>query len=891
MRRVAIGIIMAIHVLVSVSLDAFATAGSQPFQPKANSAAIVQLDRARFTILTPRVIRMEWSETATFEDRASLTFINRNLPVPPFTRRNTGGWVELATEALTLRYQPSPLGFTSDNLLVEFKADGLIRTWTFGMPDTANLRGTTGSLDSTEGSHWLDGDKRVPILLEPGLLSREGWTVIDDSARPLFDNSEWPWVIERTTQPGYHDLYFFAYGLDYKAALGDFVKIAGPIPLPPRFAFGYWYSRWWPYTELELREIVSHFQNLDIPMDVLVMDMDWHLTNLSQFFKDGARSKDLAGEDAGWTGFTWDHNLFSEPTDFLKWSDDQNLKISLNLHPASGIQPHEEQYAAMARVMAVDPAGGNQIPFDILNKTWAKNFLDLIIHPMERNGVDFWWLDWQAWSTTNMTGVNPIFYLNYVFFSDMERQGLHRPLIYHRWGGLGNHRYQIGFSGDTSISWATLAYQTYFTANAANVGFGYWGNDIGGFRGSSDNDPELFTRWFQFGVFSPILKTHATSNSEIKRKFWEYPFETFLSLRGLVHLRYALLPYIYTAARTAYDTGVSISRPMYYDNPQDDQAYRRPTQYMFGEQMLVSPVVEAMPKEALHTWRETWLPKGRWYEWTSGSTIEGDRVVSRPITVEEVPVYLKDGAIVPMHPKMRNTSERPVDPLILAIFPGQHGKATVYEDEGDTSGYRQDQYAITRASFTRQQDVVRITIDPAEGTYPGMPVRRSYQVRLVHMLPPTSVTINGKPVDFSAESRAGTWRYEGPDLATWITTPEVGIRERVEIELTSPSSGDELLNGKVALMRRLYTFAKFLGGQRNFRKQDKWSDAKHPSGIVTRAAQTGLRLSKRPDTAIDELRGLDLAVSQIIAMLTEVTKNQPDFLPYLKLLEVTVTSP
>lgn len=886
---VSLSIVLLVFTSPLFAATTFGATSMPTFQPKANTAAVVQIEHARFTILTPRVIRMEWSETGEFEDKGSLVFVHRNLPIPIFTREDKDGWVEISTGALRLFYQPSDKGFTVDTLRVEFKVGKQDHTWNVGMANTANLLGTIGSLDSTDGSDWLEGERRVPIVLEPGLLSREGWTVIDDSFSPLFDHSEWPWVIKRTRQPGDRDLYFFGYGLNYKAALGDFVKIAGPIPLPPRFAFGYWHSRWWPYTEVELRDIINYFKSLDMPISVLLMDMEWHQTALPQFFHESERVKDQFSEDAGWTGFTWDHNFYFDPPAFLKWAHAQNLKISLNLHPASGIQPHEEQYEAMAHSMGADPAKGEPIPFDIVNKKWANNFLDLIIHPLEKNGVDFWWLDWQAWSATNVDGANPIFYLNYVFFSDMARQGHKRPLIYHRWGGLGNHRYPIGFSGDTTISWATLAYQPYFTANAANVGFGFWGHDIGGFRGSKENDPELLTRWFQFGVFSPILKTHATNTPEIKRNPWEYPFETFVRLRRLLHLRYELLPYIYTAARAAFDTGISISRPMYYDHPDEELAYMKPTQYMFGDDMLVSPVVDAMSKEALYSMRETWLPKGRWYEWASGSVIEGGKLVSRSFTLDEVPVYLKEGAIIPMQPRDQHKAGLPGAALILAVFPGQYGETTVYEDEGDTDGYRNNERTITRVQFKRMEDSIRVTIDAAEGHYPGMPVRRSYQLKLVRTLPPVSVTINGQPVSFSTESVANTWHYDGPELTTWITIPEFSVREKVEVEISLPAVGDKLLDGKVALMNHLHRFATFLGGQRNFRRQDIWNDAIHPSGIVIRAAQTGLRLSNRPGCAIEELKTLESVVPQIIRMLTAVSKDQPAFEPYLKLLKVSAS--
>jgi alpha-glucosidase (family GH31 glycosyl hydrolase) len=252
------------------------------------------------------------------------------------------------------------------------------------------------------------------------------------------------------------DLYFFVYGYDYKTILKEYTEIAGKIALPPKFAFGYWWSRYWKYTDQEFKGLINEFKIHDVPLDVLVIDMDWHLVNRPEWYKDGRKLSDQSGESFGWTGFTWNKSVFPDPQRFLEYTDKLNIKTCMNLHPASGIQPHEEVYPEFAKAMGVDPATQKYIPFDITNKKYARNFLDLVLHPMEKEGIDFWWLDWQQWSKTSIKGVNPTFYLNYVFFSDMERRNEKRPLLFHRWGGLGNHRYQIGFSGDTHRTWASL---------------------------------------------------------------------------------------------------------------------------------------------------------------------------------------------------------------------------------------------------------------------------------------------------------------------------------------------------------------------------------------------------------------------------------------------------
>ncbi|HEY8130708.1 MAG TPA: hypothetical protein VII12_02360, partial [Thermoanaerobaculia bacterium] len=209
-------------------LVALRTTAEQKWDPVADPKAVVVEGAARFTMLTPRLVRMEWAADGRFEDHASLVFVNRRLPVPDFRTTHEEGWLVLRTEQLTLRYK-SPGEFSSDNLNAKFGAVA----WTPGMEDKGNLQGTIRTLDGVKGSTPLGA----------GLISRDGWVVIDDSDRPLFDNSDWPWVMERPKGKR-QDLYLFAYGHDYKQALYDYTLVAGKIPLPPRFTFGTWWSRY-----------------------------------------------------------------------------------------------------------------------------------------------------------------------------------------------------------------------------------------------------------------------------------------------------------------------------------------------------------------------------------------------------------------------------------------------------------------------------------------------------------------------------------------------------------------------------------------------------------------------------------------------------------------------
>jgi alpha-glucosidase len=849
--------------------------------PVADPKAVVTVGNARFTVLTPQLIRMECAPDRKFEDHASFVFINRRLPVPKFEKTlSTEGRdnLTLKTEALTLNYTAMPDGkeppggncLFNETLSISLTVDGKQATWRPGMDDPENLQGTTRTLDGARGSQT-----REPI--EQGLVSRSGWALVDDTTRPLFDSADfrflegekspWPWVLERPAneKPGsYVDWYFFGYGHDYKKALGDFVRVAGRIPLPPRFAFGAWWSRYWAYSDQEFDELVRGFKENDTPLDVLVIDMDWHI-NEEQLKAMG--ETDQSGHGLGWSGYTWNKLLFPDPDAFLKKQHEDGLKATMNLHPASGIQPWEQAYPAMARAMGIDPATKKYIPFDPTDKKWATNYLDLVLHPLEKQGVDFWWLDWQQEQKTAMAGVLPTWWLNYIHFTDQQREGK-RPLLFHRWGGLGNHRYQIGFSGDTISVWESLAFQPWFTATAANVGYAYWSHDIGGHMPGAV-DPELYTRWVQFGAFSPILRTHTTKNPESERRIWAYPEPYSAVLRSAFQLRYAMQPYLYTEARRTYDSGVAFLRPLYYDWPEEDAAYTSKGEYVFGDEMIAAPVVTAEDQVTRLASEEVWLPKGDWIEWPTGKHFVGPETAERSFTINEIPVYVKAGAIVTMQPPMLHTGEKPVDPLIVNVWPlkpGESSSYAVYEDSGVSVQYQNGVFARTPIKATQTGDTLRVEIGPASGSYPGMLKARGYELRLPADWPPAAVMVNGKTVPQGGGGKAG-WKYEGNTLTTAIPVASSSVQERTTIEvrrvagLTARRSELDGFAGRMTLLRGAYDAMQETG------------PVAGPSTALVDAMQSGDRLSYYPDRIETELAHLQQVFQQAHADVAALDKE------------------
>lgn len=744
--------------------------------PKADAKAVVTSGNARFTVLTPQLIRMEWSADGQFEDRATLTFVNRETPVPEFKVRESKSKLTITTPALTLTYLKNGK-FSDKNLKAVFTLNGREVVWTPGMENPQNLLGTTRTLDGADGS-------KLKEPMEQGILSRAGWSLIDDSQRHVLtpDGSEWEEWIEARPEGDRQDLYLFAYGHDYKQALADYALVAGRAPMPPKYTLGYWWSRYWQYSDNEFVDLVNKLKSMDVPIDVLIVDMDWHET---WGLRKSNSPKDEYGQRIGWTGYTWQKELFPSPANFLKWTENEELKVALNLHPASGIQPYEAVYDDFTKEYGWSEKG-KSVPFKIDERKWAEAYFKTVLEPMERDGVDFWWLDWQQWKESKYTpGLSNTFWLNHTFFNHAERQnpGL-RPFIYHRWGGLGSHRYPLAFSGDTYATWPMLAYLPYFTATASNVNYGWWGHDIGGHmfhKTQKATDPELYTRWLQYGVFTPIFKTHSTKDPRIERCIWCFPDHMFL-MRDAIRLRYTLAPYIYNAARENYDTGVGMCRPMYYDYPESDKAYETSEQFMFGNDILATTITQPVDSITGLAPRTIWFPEGAWFDCATGSMYEGGRTEELHYTLAENPHYAKAGSIIPMNPATVKNLQQPCDTLVLTFIPGGDGQLRHYEDDGMSQQYKTN-YAVTTVSKKQEGNTVRVRISPREGSFAGASDNRSYELRFPAVFPPKSVKVNGKELAYSRFPKAGEWTYDGYTLAPVIYTGTTACDAPVEIEL------------------------------------------------------------------------------------------------------------
>jgi len=806
-------------IFIFTSLMFCITSSALEYNPTAKPEACVVCGNARFTVLTDKLIRMEWSKDSLFEDRASLAIVNRDLPLCKYSVNRTPGKLVIKTNSVTLTYTGlKDEAFTAENLAVSFKMNGKNVVWHPGDAASGNLRGTTRTLDRIGGRSSKTAlayrqrktNEFVPLELEDGILSRDGWAIVDESNRHVMDRDDSDWGEWVTARPSgeRQDLYIFAYGHDYKAAMADFIKVAGHIPLPPKYTFGYWWSRYWAYTDEEMLSIAKEMRDRDIPMDVFIIDMDWHQTWKELAKRDNGR--DEFGQRVGWTGYTWNGDLIPDPKGLLKNMHALGYKIALNLHPASGIRPFEESYRRftddyLTRCNDYDGPKdyvygkekyvfeGNDssyaregfsapVPFRLDQQAWADSYFSQVIRPLEKTGVDFWWLDWQQWIESKyVKGLSNTYWCNWAFFNDKLRQGkssgkyADRPFIYHRWGGLGSHRYPLGFSGDTYDEWEVLGLEPYFTATASNVGYGYWGHDLGGHMQLTphNTDPEIYTRWLQYGVFTPIFKTHSTQKAELERKIWAYP-EHYEYMKEAIILRYALTPYIYTAARQAYDTGICICRPLYYEYPEDKRAYDFDEEFFFGDKILAT--VLCQPAVNGKTERAMWFPAGSdWYDMAAHTMRKGGTTQKLYYSIDQNPWFVKAGSVITMAPVDIKNLQGENCGLRLLVVPGSAScTVRMYEDDGCSQAY-DNEYSFTEITKKCSGGKTILTIGPREGSYCGASKTRDITIMMEGVKKmPSSVLLNGEKLD------------EGISLeenGVYITLPSVAADEKTVVEI------------------------------------------------------------------------------------------------------------
>lgn len=690
----------------------FRPTGAAVPTPQADPAAMIVGDRYRITVLDAGLVRLEWSDSGTFEDRASTLAQHRDLPVPSFTVTETDAALEIVSDRFHLVYDRGPFTAAGLSLQVRGNTTTYHSVWRYGEP-VPDLRGTARTLDNVDG--------RLP--LEHGVVSRQGYAALDDSHSMVFTPDGW--VAAR--HGANLDLYVFAYGLDHTEAVQAFYALSGAQPVLPRWALGNWWSRYHPYSADEYLALQDRFAAEDLPFSVAVIDMDWH------------RVDDVPEiHGSGWTGYSWNRALFPDPEGFLAELHRRGLRTTLNVHPADGVRAYEDAYPAMAAALGRDADEEAPIAFDVTDRDFMAAYFEILHRPLEQQGVDFWWLDWQSGPYSRVAGIDPLWMLNHFHYLDAARGG-QRPLTFSRYAGPGSHRYPVGFSGDTVISWASLAFQPEFTATASNIGYGWWSHDIGGhFQGTYD--PELLLRWVQLGVFSPILRLHSALNPFVVKEPWAYGADVRAALGEALRLRARLVPFLHSMNHRAATDGIPLVRPMYHLYPAVDAAYRVPNQFGFGSELVVAPITTPTDEVTRLGSVRAWLPPGTWIDLITGTAYDGDREVRLHRDGLSVPALVRAGGIVPLAAPAESDATVNPTALEIVVAPGADGAFTLIEDDG--TGHDPASIPTATTTITWEQATGTLTVHPATGATGAIPATRSWTVTLLGVTHPGEVRVD-----------------------------------------------------------------------------------------------------------------------------------------------------
>jgi len=518
----------------------------------------------------------------------------------------------------------------------------------------------------------------------------------------------------------------------------------------PRWAFGNWFSRYFPYSDADYRTtVLPAFRENKVPLDVLVVDTDFKSPN-------------------NWNGWAWNPAYFPDPKGFLDWAREQGLVVSLNIHPS--IHVDDPRYAEVKSKLGYDLPTTSCLfgpchVFDFSRPDQLAAYFDLH-KPFEEQGPILWWLDSCCdASFASADGISADAFIDAQYAARTEAQG-RRGFSWNRSGSgftvyghtavypagpWSDHRYDIDTTMDTVSTWDMLAFASYYTVRRASIGMPYESHDIGAHNYYQDGNhlpPDLYARWIQLGAFQPILRLHSNHGY---RAPWDYPDPAKASATAFMQLREALVPYTYTLGRQAYDTGLPMARGMYLNYPEYDDAYKYGTQYLFGDDLLVAPVTtpgtENVPTQV-------WFPPGTWTDLFTGQSYTGPAVRTITTDLSTMPVFQRGGGILPTRTDyVDHAGAKPLDQVTLDVATGATGSFRLYEDAGEGLAYRTGEFAWTSLSV---EPAGTLTIAAREGTFPGAVGERSWLVQYHDVdRAPAAVTVDGHRLP------AQDWSYDG----------------------------------------------------------------------------------------------------------------------------------
>ena len=654
-----------------------------------NEKTVFRGSKYRISLLSPRLVRIEYNPEGVFNNRETAIVKNRNFPLPEFNKKEDDHFLVIETMYFSLTYlKGASFGSRTLYATCNGRKDG----WYYGKKEVRNFGGTFMSLDQT---------LKFPELSK-GLFSNDGIVTIDDSSAMSFDdNSNY---LESNMPKSHVDMYLFIYGKDFGQCLADFFYLTGKPPLIPRYALGNWWSKEENYSAKDVYELIDRFMRHNIPLSVFLLDNGWSRIDLKY-----PNVKN---------GFSFNEKLFPDVVEFVKKIHEKNIKLGVKINPQYGFYPFENYYLEARKYFEADNNG--VIPFNPKDMKSIDVFLKLFLHPLKRSGVDIIWNDYYDGNKENM------YLVNYYITKDDALYN-NRNIMLSRNSTYNAHLYNVLYSGRTAINWDVLKMLPYLNITSANIGACFWSHDVGGsIGGIEDND--LYLRSLQFGVFSPILRFNTEKGKYFKREPWKWDVVTETIATDYLKLRHKLIPYIYSESYYYYKESKLLIQPFYYYNLSfyDDENYAN--QYFFGNAFMISPIIKPMDEIIGRTIQKFFIPEGVWYDFKTGKRFVGNHKYISFYPISDYPIFVKQGSIIPMAADDSYMDYRNPKTLEIHVFPGQSNTYRLYEDDGESFEYLKGKYAITELDYNYRKSNYTLIIRNVEGDTSVLPSKRNYKI-------------------------------------------------------------------------------------------------------------------------------------------------------------------
>ncbi len=698
---------------------------------KAREDCTFKGNKYRITVLSDVLLRFEYSETGKFNDYPTIFAINRNFAKKPvFTVKQDEKYINITNDYFILEYSKEKPYIASklvpdSNLRITLK--GTDKIWYFGNPEVKNLKGTTYSFDN-----------KTNISLSKGLYNLDGFASIDDTMSPVFISDG---TIKKNPSDAL-DVYVFIYKNDFQKALDSYFELTGKPSFIPRYALGVCWNKNEDYTEEELKDIISNFNKINIPLSSILLGSKWNLN------KEG---KTLSN-------YKFDNEKYKNLEQTINDIHQKNVFLGLTINPQSGITPYDSGYQSLKTKLNIIKDG--VIPINVYNTAILETFLN---ETLANLNIDFIKIDEITEDKTKT------FMLMHYIYKSLSKTAERRGLILSRNPGIASHRYPALYSGNTKVSWKTLKYLPYFNITSSNLGLSYYSHDIGGYEGGVE-DSELYTRYVQFGTYSPIFRFSSKEGRYYKREPWKWDIFTESIVKDYIRIRHRLIPYIYSEMYKYSKDGINLIKPLYldYEKILDEPLYKN--EYHFGKELFVCPITEPKDKVMNRVVHRMYLPEGTWYDFKTGKKFPGGKRYVTFYKDEDYPVYAKSGAIVPMAILDENNlnSVKPPEKMEIQVFPGVSNNYDLYEDDGVTNLYKEGYYIVTNIDYNYRKNNYTLILRPTQGKIGIIPDKRDYKIKFRNTKRPEYVKVNvGRfEVEFTTRSDENDFIIEVPNVPT-----------------------------------------------------------------------------------------------------------------------------